>query len=129
MTETAEQAGGLQAAPAAVPNLGKRESSVSKFRRAALLYGLGGFFLVRGLAAVIGNQPTTRLGFLGAAARVIPGIRWVTYRVRDVAPLRAERKKLAVELAARKPALQRRLQVLIDAEAYRNRVVTAEVNG
>ncbi len=130
MTETAEQAGALQAAPAAVPNLGKRESSVSKFTRAALLYDLGGFFLVTGLAAVIGKQPTTGLGFLGAAALVIPGIRWVTYRVRDVAQQRAEREKPAVELAAQKPALQKRLQALIDAEACRNnRVVTGEVNG
>jgi len=129
MTETAEKAGGLLAAPAAPPASAKRGSSTGRFARAAVLYGLGGFFMMTGLAS-LGAQPSTGLGFLGAAALVVPGIRWLAYRVSGFALQRAERKKLAVELAAQKPALQRPLQVLIDAEAYRNnRVVTAEVNG
>ncbi|EUB96505.1 hypothetical protein PMI07_001404 [Rhizobium sp. CF080] len=116
MTETAEQAGGLLAAPAAPPNSGKRGSSIGRFTRAILLYGLGGFFMMTS-PTLLGKQRTIGLSFLGAAAR-------------GVAQQRTERERLAVELAAQKHALQKRLQALIDAEAYRdNRVVTGEVNG
>jgi len=141
------------AAPAAAPASARRGSSVGRFTRAVLLYGLGGSFIVPGMA-LIGTQPATGLGFLGAAALVTPGIRWLTYRVTGVAipralrvflvltlPVlpaivqgvqvtsaeqRAEREKLAVELAAQKPALQKRLQALIDAKAYQVAVTEAK---
>lgn len=141
------------AAPAAAPASVRRGSSVGRFTRAVLLYGLGGSFIAPGMA-LIGTQPATGLGFLGAAALVTPGIRWLAYRVTSVAipralrvllvltlPVlpwivqtvqvtsaeqRAEREKLAVELAAQKPALQKRLEALIDAKAYQVAVTEAK---